>query len=268
MRDRLMVATLILAVAGAGCGVVAEFGDARPYGRATPGAGGGFLLLGAKEGKDIDEADAPPIRKVKGKGKPSAAEAKGGFVLRVGGGLALPGTGAIGSAPGSTVPGYADVWTEGTAIDVVGEFGAGKKITAYAQFSLSQFSGQRWTNPADADDSWLASDTGLAFVAGGARFGGTFYAKAAAGLLLWPEVSRVAYVSGYDEPILASGVTVAFAAGGGAEFKLGKLKAYVDAEYMLGTAPAKAENAVIFWPNFKAAETSSFKLAGGVAFSF
>jgi hypothetical protein len=54
----------------------------------------------------------------------------------------------------------------------------------------------------------------------------------------------------------------------GAEFKLGKLKAYVDAEMLLGAAPAKGENAVVFWPNFEAGGMNSFKLAGGVGLSF
>ncbi len=40
------------------------------------------------------------------------------------------------------------------------------------------------------------------------------------------------------------------------------------AELVLGQPPEKGENAVVFWPNFEAAGMSSFRLAGGVAFSF
>ena len=56
--------------------------------------------------------------------------------------------------------------------------------------------------------------------------------------------------------------------GGGAELSLGKLKAYLDVEYLLGGAPEKGENAVVFWPNFEAGAMNSFKVAGGVGVRF
>ena len=276
MRNGLTIPLLLAAAAG--CGGLAHFDaqfDDVPFHSETvrhaEGVEVALLLLAAKEGKDIGEMEAPaPKGEKEDRAEPSGKA--GGFVLRIGGGLALPGTGAIGSAGESApkVPAYSDVWTSGGAFEVVGEFGAGKKIMPYAQVSLSQFAGQKWTNPSDPTgaDTWLASDSSLTLVAGGVRFGGRFYGKAAVGLWLWPEVSRVDYFNGYAEPIFASGAAGVLTVGGGAEFKLGGLKAYVDAEFVLGGAPAKAENAVVFWPEFEAAGMNSFKIAGGVGLSF
>ncbi len=56
--------------------------------------------------------------------------------------------------------------------------------------------------------------------------------------------------------------------GGGAEFKLGKLKAYVDAEFLLGMAPERGENAVVFWPNFEAGAMNVIKIAAGGGIRF
>ncbi len=296
-RDVPVFVVFALMIAAAGCGMVAgpegvpvggPPGSLRPappvpdnapgldlLSLGAAGADVAFILLGAKEGKDFGEAEAPPppaIDKVgrsdEKKRRGTAAGEDARFVLRVGGGFALPGTGVLGSAPGSRVPAYSDVWTTATAFEAVGESGAGKKLRPYAQVSVSQFSGQRWTNPDDANDSWAASDGSVALVALGARFGGRYYGRAAVGLMLWPEVKRIDYFSSYEEVIFEGGALLAFALGGGAEFKLGRLKAYVDVEYLMGMAPERGENAVVFWPNFEAGGMSSFKLAGGVAFSF
>jgi hypothetical protein len=277
MRHHLTVPVLalVLALAVAGCGPVAVFrgqDTSRGSAGASPsrlsvGADVAFLLLGAREGKDIGEKDAPvPAGKKGDVGKKPPGEA-GGFILRVGGGLALPGTGAIGSAPGATVPAYSDVWTMGLAYEVTGEFGAGS-FRPYAQLSLSQFYGKKWTNPGTPADSWLASESTVTVIAGGARLGGKAYGKASVGLVLWPEVSRVDYSDGTADPILAGGVGFTAAVGGGAEFRLGGLRAYVDLEYVLGPTPARGANATVYWPEFKAAEASSLKLTGGLGLSF
>lgn len=283
MRIRFVFLVPVLAVAGCGLSggngglnvkLNVKLNDAR-FGGAPLRGEVGFLLLGAKEGEDIGEMDAPPPPDAEGveedgvgKEPRREAGAAGGFALKVGGGMAFPG-GELGSAmSGYNVPSYPEIWTTGSAFELLAEFGSGRKVNPYAQLSISQFTGQRWTNPDDASDSWVASDGSVTMIAGGARFGGRYYGKAALGLLLWPEVKRIDYFSGYEEAILESGAVFAFALGGGAEFKLGKLKAYVDAEFLLGMAPERGENAVVFWPKFEPGGMNSFRLAGGVGFSF
>jgi len=227
------------------------------------------VLLGAGEEElapSIPPAPAPETEAP----TPEPEEVAGGTGLRFGAGFALPGGGEIGSAPGATIPAWSDVWTAGFVLEGVYEFRGGR-ARPYAEFAYAQFYGQRWTNPSNSADSWIASDGGVATLAGGAKFGlgRTFYAKAALGLLFWPQVSRIDYYTGGNWPILDAGASVALALGGGAEFELGKLRAYADLEFALGTKPSDGtEDAMLFWPSFEAAGVSELKLTGGVRLSF
>jgi hypothetical protein len=152
-------------------------------------------------------------------------------------------------------------------VDVIAEFG-GTSVRPYAQLAFAQFAGLEWTNPSNAADTWGLSDSALITIAGGARFGGKFYGKAALGVLVWPEVSRVDYTSGYAEPVFESGALVTFAVGGGAEFKLGKLVAVADAEFAFVPAPEPTQRASVFWPNFTAEGTNVLRIAGAIGFTF
>jgi len=259
----------------AGCGSVAWHQPLQrdPQALRTEVARVTTLLLAAGEDDDIDDIDAAAFEEsdidettdVDEVKKPPRAAKKGGTSIKVGLGMASPGTGAIGSAPSSTLPAYADVWDTGSALDIVGEFSGG---TFYAQFSTASYTGLIYTNPNDANDSYLLSDAALTFIGGGAKFGTTFYGRIGAGIVMWPEVERIDASSGWGTPVLAATTGFALALGGGAEIALGSIKAYADLEYAILPAPEKAENAVVFWPQFEAEGMSviSFKTGVGITF--
>ena len=157
------------------------------------------------------------------------------------------------------------MWDTGSALDIVGEFSGGK---FYAQITTASYAGLTYTNPDDASDSYLLSEAAFTYVGGGAKFGSTFYGKVGAGFVMWPEVSRIDAFSGWSEPVLAATTGFALALGGGAEFAIGAVTAFADLEYQILPAPEKAENAIVFWPQFEAEGMNVFSFKTGVGITF
>jgi hypothetical protein len=269
MQPRVALRILAIVLLAAGCGGRPDFAS---LDRSAPGivpepAEAMMLLLAAGEDDDIDEAPASALRQP----PPAPAQAEDSrLALRVGLGMALPGAGAIGSARGRTVPAYADVWTAGFALEATGEFGTGD-VRPYARVVAASFQGQRWTDPGNPDDSWLASDGTVTRILGGARFDiGPAYATAGLGVALMPQMSRIDYFTGREDVILEDGAAFAFSLGGGAEFTLGNLRAYADLSLdLIGARPdAATEDAVLQWPHFEAEPMNVLTLAGGISLAF
>lgn len=264
MRDLAAFCLVLVGLLFSGCSGYGPATVEAAFPTATGPAGEllGRVLPAAGEDELAPSAPPSPEPSIEEEETPTKA-------VRLGAGVALPIAGQIGSGQG-TIPNWSDVWTPGPALEVVYEFPARKKFRPYAQLAQAYFSGQRWTNPSNPGDSWIASDGAVTALLGGAKFelGRSFYAKAGAGILFWPEVSRIDYYTGGDWAILDSGASLALALGGGAEFKLGKLTAYADLEWAIGTGPSETEDAMLFWPRFESSGVGELKLAGGVRLSF
>jgi len=199
-----------------------------------------------------------------------AARRAGRGALDLGFGVALPGADAIGSAmSGYTVASYADVWASGFAFEAVGEFGGGK-VRPYAKLGLASFAGQLYENPSNPGDAWVASDGTVMSILGGAKISfGVAYAKAALGLAMMPEMSRIDNFTGTTHVILDPSSPFTLAVGCGAELRIGKLKAYADLELDFVGAPAtQTEDAYLQWPQFEPAPTTVTTLTGGIGLSF
>jgi len=268
------------ALAAQGCGYLAAGPvplDARPLVSATQ-TGGALLpaslpaqmLLASGEedwgeddwGVEAAQPQAPP--------EPAAPRARGTVILlRIGGGLGLPGSGAIGSAPGQELPVYSEVWDLGPSFEAAGDFRPDATLRPYAQYAMTSFYGKKWTNPANPADAWWASDSALSMLGAGVKLGGKAYGKVGLAIFTLPEVSRVDAVTGNEIPILRGGELTALTFGGGLDLKAGGIRLYADVEYVSGPTPEKADNAVILWPQFETADGVSYiKIAGGIGFTF
>jgi hypothetical protein len=281
MRSGQILMTLAATAVSAGCGAAFEVTSAAEVpGRTSDGRAPrvASLLLAAGEGKDLGDIEVPdleppgeepvaPVEPVKRPRDDYEREA-GGFALKVGLGLAMPGAEPIGSAmSGYSVASYSDVWATGFAFEAVGEFGGGT-IRPYAKLGSASFTGQLYSS---GGDQWIASDGAVTTIAGGAKFAfGVPYAKASLGLAMTPELSRIDNFTGKSDVILEAASPFAFAVGGGAELKVKSLTAYVDLELSFIGAPADAgtEDAVLHYPKFEPGASSVMTVTGGVSLSF
>lgn len=184
-----------------------------------------------------------------------------------GGGVALPWGAKIGYAPGEKLPNFGQIWDIGPALGVSAEFTRGKSLAPYVGVGMSSFWGKVWADPDDPWEVWQAEDGRFISVLGGVRLGGRFYGRLGGGLVFWPE-ARLSNVFGLGETsVYRPGAKFGFEAGGGFRFKLFGLKAFLEADYRLNTAPAASAEAKATWAGFsRGGPMSAVAFIAGLSF--